>query len=416
MRPMRWTLSAGKNPRYKSKTRNPISCHGNIVKNKAMHWKEVCILNNIEILDLYRAIDESSIITFTDARGNITYANDQFCKISKYPKDELIGQNHRILKSGDHPREFFVDLWSTISSGKVWKGEIKNRAKDGTFYWVFTTIVPFLNEHGKPRQYVAVRTDITEMKRIKDEIVQLEIDSAKMAQTAAEDLLKIKTKFLDIAAHELRTPITVLSLILQLAERKMEKGKALPIDILKRLRAPIDHLTRLVVDLLDMSRLERGLLILIPALTDMVSLISGCLEEFRIQAPKRIFLFNKPDQPIEINVDPLRINQVLTNLLDNAVKYTSNGAIEVTIEDLPTVIRVSVIDHGAGIPKEQQSMLFEAFSRGSSDATVRASGLGLGLSISHGIMNLHSGIIGLVSKEGLGSTFYFDLPKKDIKT
>mgnify|MGYP003376524171 CR=1 FL=1 len=367
-------------------------------------------------MDLYHAIDESSIIAFTDVRGNIIHVNDNFCKISKYTRDELIGQNHRILKSGHHPHEFYVDLWRTISSGRVWRGEIKNRAKDGTFYWVFTTIVPFLNEHGKPHQYVAVRVDITEMKRIKDEIVQLEINNAKIAQSVAEDLLKIKTKFLDIAAHELRTPITVISMMLQIAEKQTTKGRPLSFDVLARIQAPVKRLTGLIVDLLDMSRLDRGLLVLTPVQTDLVSLVSTSIEEFRLLAPERSFLFNKSVQSIEINIDPAKINQVLSNLLDNAVKYTNEGAIEVTIEIMPNVIRVSVRDHGPGIPKEQQAELFHAFSRGSSDTVTRTSGLGLGLSVCHGIMTLHGGAIGFVSEAGNGTTFYFELPRKEIKT
>lgn len=364
-----------------------------------------------QIRDLYMALDKSSIIAFTDVNGCITRVNDKFCEISKYSRSELIGKNHRILLSGHHPREFYTDLWQTIASGKIWTGEIKNRAKDGTFYWVFTTIVPFLDKNGKPHQYASIRTDITEMKRIKEEMIQLEINNAKMAQAAAEELAERKTKFLDIAAHELRTPITVISLFIQLAERQLTKGQSLTPDILNRLRSPIDRLTRLVVDLLDMSRLERGLVVLIPAKTDIASLVFDCVEEFRVQAPKRNFIYNRVEHPIEMNIDPLRINQVITNLLDNAVKYTAEGPIEITLSEKQEKVRVAIKDQGAGIPIAQQETLFKAFSRGSSDATIHASGLGLGLSVCKGIIELHQGTIGVESKIGSGSTFYFDLPK-----
>src|ERR1035437_666404 len=148
--------------------------------------------NNLkEISDYKYALDESTIITITDQKGIIKKVNSNFCKISKYSEEELIGQDHRIINSGYHPKEFIHELWVTIANGKIWKGEFKNKAKDGTVYWVDTTIVPFLNEQGKPYQYLAIRADITERKNAEQKIEESEKRFRQIVETAQEGIWMI---------------------------------------------------------------------------------------------------------------------------------------------------------------------------------------------------------------------------------
>jgi PAS domain S-box-containing protein len=329
-----------------------------------------------------------------------------FCKVSQYSKEELLGKTHKILQSGHHNKQFYKELWSTISSGNVWIGEIKNKARDGSFYWTFATIIPSLDQEGKPFQYVSIRMDITEKKKIEDELFKIQMEN----QVALE-MIEEKNKFMDIAAHELRTPITALSLFIQNAEKKIEKNIPLTFDFIAKMKRPADRLAKLVTNLLEISKERRGFVNLERTQVDLDQLIFECLEDFKVLAKNVNFIFTRPLLPISMNIDPLRINQVLSNLLDNAIKYAGERDIEVALIETSQCVRVLVIDRGYGISKDQQEKIFMAFSRGQNNTDVKASGLGLGLAVCKGIIDLHHGCIGVESIEGKGSTFYFELPK-----
>ena len=247
--------------------------------------------------------------------------------------------------------------------------------------------------------------DISDRKRSEESLL--------CAKNLAEEAVRVKSRFLDIAAHELRTPVTTFSMLLQYTEKQLEKGHPVDAATIARLRSQTQRLSRLVIDLFEVSRLEHEGVALHVEPTSITSLILECLDGFRIQEPERKFVFDVPTQSVEIDMDRAKIMQVLSNLLDNAVKYAETETpIEVRLETTSDVLRVSVIDRGVGISSEQKKTLFEPLARGTSDQVEQTSGLGLGLFICRSIVELHGGRVGVESNEGAGSTFYFELPRK----
>jgi signal transduction histidine kinase len=233
-----------------------------------------------------------------------------------------------------------------------------------------------------------------------------------IAKEKAESASRIKSEFLDIAAHELRTPLTALTLMIGTMQQFRKHG--IPIDpaTLDKSAQQVDRLARLVSDLLNVSVLERGALVLRREKIDLTELISESLDNYRRLAPGRSFVFEKPEKPLMLDADPVRLLQVLGNFLDNALKYTPETTpIMITATTTSNnKVRVSVTDKGKGIDKESLPQLFTRFYRTGSDETLKQPGLGLGLYICRRIIELHGGHIGVSSEVGQGSTFYFEIP------
>ncbi len=351
---------------------------------------------------IFRSLTDAmpQLVYMAKPNGDLYWYNQRWYNFTGTTPEEMKGWGwQRVLDPSKLPQ--VLEAWrKALETKEPFEQTLLLKSGSGQFRWFLTRVVPVKNEMGQVVRWIGTNTDVHDLRE---------------ARETAERVMRLKSHFLDIAAHELRTPVTAFTLMLQLSQMQLE-NKGCPVDILtlKRLRVQADRLYRLVVDLLDVSRLERGILKLKLQLTDIVSLVSECIDAFRLLSSTRLFTFSKPNVPIEINIDPIRIYQVISNLLDNASKYTpENTPVEITLEATPSLVTVSVKDHGLGVPEDQQSELFQPFRRGLSDREVRTSGLGLGLFISKSIINLHGGAIRVVSKSGEGSTFTFSLPRKD---
>ena len=364
-----------------------------------------------EVGDLKTALDEHAIVAVTDARGKITYANDKFCVISKFSREELIGQDHRIVNSGHHPKEFIRGLWQTIARGHTWKAEMKNRAKDGSYYWVDTTIVPFLNEKGKPHHYVVIRADITERKRIEEEIWQL---NAQLEQRVKDRTAELEASNKELEAfsysvsHDLRAPLRAVdgfsqAVLEDYADQLPPEGR----NYLQTIRNGAQRMGALIDDLLTFSRLGRQPLKKGP--TAPAALVRDALEELGSPKNGRKIDIRVDDLP-PCQADPGLLKQVWMNLLSNAIRYTGRrdkARIEVGSKFENSEHVYFVADNGVGFDMQDAHKLFGVFQR--LHRTEEFEGTGVGLATAQRIVHRHGGRIRADSTPGHGATFCFTL-------
>lgn len=346
-----------------------------------------------------------------DMEANTLEWNDQMYTLYGV-KRETYKPSFEGWKNSLHPDDYVRSHreFQEAVTGEKFSTEFRVVWPDGTVRDIKATASLLRNAQGVTTRATGINQDITEDKRAMQRLKELN-EYLEESHKVAEKATVLRSRFLDIAAHELRTPVTAFNLILQVTQKKLENGQPVEVDVLARLQMQGDRIARLVVDLLDVSRLERGVLKIKRESADISNLITNCMNEYKLRFPKREIVFTQTT-PVMIHIDPIRIYQVVSNLLDNACKYTPESSpIEIYVKDETRRVSVSVTDHGPSIPEDHKENLFTIFSRGSSELVERAGGLGLGLFICQSLIELHKGKIEVVSQLGQGTTFAFELPR-----
>ncbi|MCC6214763.1 MAG: PAS domain S-box protein [Polyangiaceae bacterium] len=362
----------------------------------------------------------ANAVVITDRHGAIEWANAAWERLTGYAQREVIGQNPRLLKSGVQADEFYERLWRTILAGEVWRDELVNRRKDGSLYHEEETITPIRDERGRVTHFVAVKQDITERKRVEEELrttaTALERTVAELARekARAESADRLKSAFLATMSHELRTPLNSILGFTGVLVRELPG----PLNDEQRrqlgmVQSSARHLLALINDVLDLSKIEAGQLVVVRAPFDLPALLRRVVATVEpLAGAKGLRL--EVDLSAELGrftSDERRVEQILLNVLGNAVKFTDTGHVRLDASALAGGrVELRVSDTGCGIRPEDMGALFAPFRQLETEGGRSREGTGLGLAICRRLAALLGGQIRVVSEPGAGSTFVVELP------
>ncbi len=355
---------------------------------------------------LSRSVEQNPVsIVITDQWGNIEYVNPKFSTVTGYSFDEVVGKNPRILKSGLQPTTFYQNLWETILNGKVWSGEICNKRKDGTLYWERAVISSVEDEQGTISHFVAVKEDITESKKLQEDLLT--------ALQKAEENDRLKSAFLANMSHEIRTPMNGILGFTELL-KKPTLSQTRRIEFVDIIEQSGKRLLGIINDLIDIAKIESRQMEIFVSEVNVSEEVRNLTAFFKPEADiKKIAIILQGGSQLPelvIATDKQKFLSIVTNLLKNALKFTETGSISITMTVGAKMVNFSVEDTGIGIAKEMLQKVFDRFVQGDTSLSRPYEGAGLGLAITKSYVEMLGGTIEVQSEEGKGTRFTFSLP------